>query len=162
MKEAIGSLVNPPEVLPGGSRKEKRKASENEHLASRTAWVLLAPRFCTAEAHPRNTRVNRGTTRGSGAARTVAVEQVTEPGHRGGWSPHLRVRWKSHLGHVQISSVWRGHGSSEVAVNQRTGGASPSASVPTAQLCLEGRILCSQLGAPALGKALLPSHSLRA
>lgn len=145
-----------------GAGRRKEKQVKMSTLPLEQPGCFWIPGFALPEAHPRNTRVNRGTTRGSGAARTVTVEQVTEPGHRGGWSPHLWVRWKSHLGHVQISSVWRGHGSSEVAVNQRTGGASPSASVPTAQLCLEGRILCSQLGAPALGKALLPSHSLRA
>lgn len=85
--------------------------------------------------------------------------RAAEPGHHGrGFSAWAGGR--SPLGHVPASGLWEGHGSSEVALDQRASRPVPLPASP--QLCLAGppcpargapRQACPSAGARALGRS---------
>lgn len=93
---------------------------------------------------PQTTRGSaRGCLRAARAAWT-ATERAAEPGHHGrGFSAWAGGRSPS--GHVPASGLWEGHGSSEVALDQRASRPVPLPASP--QLCLAGPP-CPARGAP--------------
>lgn len=107
-------------------------------------------------------QTTRGSARGclrAACAAWTATERAAEPGHHGrGFSAWAGGR--SPLGHVPASGLWEGHGSSEVALDQRASRPVPLPASP--QLCLAGppcpargapRQACPSAGARALGRS---------
>lgn len=107
-------------------------------------------------------QTTRGSARGclrAACAAWTATERAAEPGHHGrGFSAWAGGR--SPLGHVPASGLWEGHGSSEVALDQRASRPVPLPASP--QLCLAGppcpargapRQTCPSAGTRALGRS---------